>query len=62
MTNDPRDLISDSYREMNRQLHEQKPEFGSNQKYGSTKEQDAVAASPYTSASSSRASRINSAT
>lgn len=45
MTNDPRDLISDSYREMNRQLHEQRPEFGSNQKYGSTKEQDAVAAS-----------------
>jgi len=28
MTNDPRDLISDSYREMNRQLHDLNPEYG----------------------------------
>ena len=45
MTNDPRDLISDSYREMNRQLHEQNGNYGVMRDYGDMNEADAVAAS-----------------
>ena len=45
MTNDPRDLISDSYREMNRQLHEQNKKYGVMRDSGDMQEADAVTAS-----------------
>ena len=45
MTNDPRDLISDSYRELNRQLHEQNGKYGVMRDTGDMNEADAVTAS-----------------